>query len=167
MLSIRPFRESDSFEALTLLLNRAYAELGEMRLNYTAVDQSAAVTAQRIENGQCFIAEWDGGLVGTALVKPTDVRSECAYFTRAGVASLRQFGVYPNFRRRGIGLQLIQSCEDWARAHGFRELALDTAKPAKHLVSLYTRLGYTPVGVVQWPGKVYESVVLSKVLDDA
>jgi len=31
-------------------------------------------------------------------------------------------------------------------------------------VSLYTRLGFRPVGHVQWTGKVYRSVVLSKAL---
>jgi hypothetical protein len=42
------------------------------------------------------------------------------------------------------------------------ELAMDTAEQATHLVELYTRLGYRHVGWVQWPGKVYRSVVLSK-----
>lgn len=164
MLTIHRFQKSDSLEALTLLLNRAYAELGAMGLNYTAVDQTAEVTAQRIDGGECFIARWNGHLVGSVLGKPTDAGSACVYFTRPGVASLRQLGVDPDFRGKGIGLQLIRCCEAWARDQGFTELALDTAKPATHLVSLYTRLGYRPVGQVQWPGKHYESVVLSKSL---
>lgn len=164
MLTIHPFQKTDSLQALTLLLNRAYAELGAMGLNYTAVDQTPEVTAQRITGGQCFIAKWNGQWVGTVLCKPTDARSECVYFTKPGVATLRQLAVEPDFRGKGIGLQLIRCCQAWARDQGFEELALDTALRATHLVSLYTRLGFKPVGQVQWPGKTYESVVLSQSL---
>lgn len=164
MLTIHQFQNSDSLEALTLLLNRAYAELGALGLNYTAVDQTPEVTAQRIDGGECWMARWHGVLVGSVLAKPTDASSDCVYFRKPGVATLRQLGVDPDFRGQGIGLQLMQCCESWASAQGFAELALDTAKPAKHLVSLYTRLGYMPVGHVQWPGKTYESVVMSKAL---
>lgn len=41
---------------------------------------------------------------------------------------------------------------------------MDTAEQAAHLIKRYTGLGYAPVGFVQWPGKVYRSVVLSKPL---
>lgn len=167
MLTPRPLQASDSLSALTDLLHRAYAELGAMGLNYTAVDQSAEVTAQRLRGGQCFVVEAEGRLVGTVLVKPTDVDSECAYYATPGVASLRQFGVDPAWRGRGIGLRLVESCEAWARSQGFRALALDTARPATHLVALYAKLGYRTVGAVQWTGKTYESVVMAKGLDSA
>ena len=57
---------------------------------------------------------------------------------------------------------LLQRAEQWARDSGFAELAMDTAEQAEHLIKLYTRLGYQHVGWVQWPGKRYRSVVLSK-----
>lgn len=41
---------------------------------------------------------------------------------------------------------------------------MDTAEQAQHLTKLYTGLGYERVGYVQWTGKVYRSVVLSKPL---
>lgn len=167
MLTIHKFQKTDSLQALTLLLNRAYAQWGAMGLNYTAVDQTPEITAQRIAGGQCFIAKWNGQWVGTVLGKPTDVSSECVYFTKPGVATLRQLGVEPDFRGKGIGLQLIRCCQAWARDQGYEELALDTAKQATPLVKLYTRLGFKPVGQVQWPGKNYESVVLSKSLRSA
>lgn len=37
---IRPIEPGDSLEELTRLLHRAYAPLGKLGLNYTAVDQS-------------------------------------------------------------------------------------------------------------------------------
>lgn len=164
MLNVRPLESTDSLKAVTELLHRAYAPLGAMRLNYSAVDQTVQATAQRIEGGCCFVAEWSGQLAGTVLARSPELRSECEYFSRPGVATLGQFGVEPGLQGRGIGKALVQRCEAWARARGFRELALDTAEPAKHLVGLYASLGFAPVGSVQWPGKVYRSVVMSKAL---
>ena len=41
---------------------------------------------------------------------------------------------------------------------------MDTAEQAEHLITLYAGLGYKHVEFVQWSGKVYRSVVLSKAL---
>ena len=65
---VRPFAASDSLDALTALLHRAYARLGAMGLNFTAVDQSVEMTRRRVESGQCFVAEANGALVGTVTV---------------------------------------------------------------------------------------------------
>ncbi len=164
MHTIRSLSPADSLHELTNLLHRAYARLGAMGLNYTAVDQSPEVTAQRIAGGQCYVVESEGGLAGTIVVKPTYAENDCEYFTRPGVAAVHQFAVDPGVQGRGLGRALLQACENWARERGFRELALDTAEQAEHLIRLYTGLGYKQVGFVQWPGKVYRSVVLSKAL---
>ncbi len=159
---IRPLAPGDSLPELTALLHRAYARLGALGLNYTAVDQTPEVTARRIAGGQCYVAELDGKLAGTVVVQPTYTDNDCAYFMRPGVAAVHQFAVEPGAQGQGIGRGLLQACEKWAREQGFGELAMDTAEQAGHLIELYGRLGYLPVDVVQWPGKVYRSVVLSK-----
>lgn len=164
MLTLRILRDTDSLQELTGLLHRAYAELGSAGLNFTAVDQSPEVTAQRIAGGTCFLAHWGETLVGTVLAKPAEPGSACRYFRQPGVATLRQFAVDPGHRGKGVGLRLIEACEQWARDAGFEEIALDTARPAQHLISLYTRLGYQIVDTVQWEGKTYESVVMRKQL---
>ena len=164
MLRIRQLSPADSLEELTHLLHRAYADLGALGLNYTAVNQSTETTRLRIAGGCCFVAEWKQLLAGTVLAKPPEQSSECEYFARPDVATLRQFAVEPQFQGRGIGHALVSSCETWARENGLHELALDTAEPATHLVHFYSRLGFAPVGSVQWPGKVYRSVVMSKAL---
>jgi GNAT superfamily N-acetyltransferase len=164
MLVIRHLLPRDSIAELTRLLHRAYAPLGAMGLNYTAVDQTDEVTAKRIAGGQCFVADSDGAIVGTIVVQPTYATNDCAYFTRQGVAAVHQFGVEPSAQGQGVGRALLAACETWATERGYRELAMDTAEPATHLVALYNGLGYWPVDGVQWPGKVYRSVVLSKML---
>ena len=161
-LELRTFGPGDSIVELTQLLHRAYARLGAMGLNYTAVDQSPDVTAKRLGSGTCYVATRGGQLVGTILVHPTYATNDCAWFTRPGVACVHQFAVDPSLQGGGVGRRLLQRAEDWARAHGFAEVAMDTAEPATHLVDFYTRLGYETVDTVQWPGKVYRSVVLRK-----
>lgn len=161
-MTIRPVTEADSIRELTALLHRAYARLAGMGLNYTAADQTPEVTARRIRGGTCFVAVNVAEIVGTILVQPTYLDNECTYYTRSGVACAHQFAVDPARQGTGIGRLLLARAEDWARSHGFHELAMDTAEPAMHLVDFYKRLGYAPVDSVQWPGKVYRSVVLSK-----
>ncbi len=56
VLQIRPFKQTESIDNLTLLLHRAYSRLGGMGLNYTAVNQKAEVTAERLRDGICFVA---------------------------------------------------------------------------------------------------------------
>jgi GNAT superfamily N-acetyltransferase len=161
---LRTLAPGDSVVELTALLHRAYARLGAMGLNYTAVDQSPEATARRLGSGTCFVALQGGRIVGTILVHPTYARNDCAWFTRAGVACIHQFAVDPALQGNGLGRRLLQRAEDWAREHGFAEVAMDTAEEAAHLLAFYARAGYEAVDTVQWAGKVYRSVVLRKPL---
>jgi hypothetical protein len=43
-----------------------------------------------------------------------------------------------------------------------KELALDTAEPAAHLIDWYQRLGFALVGHWKWGGANYRSVLMSK-----
>lgn len=162
MTTIRPLNEADSLVELTALLHRSYAKLSAMGLNYTAVDQSVETTARRVSSGVCFVAMIEQELVGTILVRPTHEASHCEFFTQAGVATAHQFAVDPSRQGTGVGRMLLDRAEQWARDHDFLELAIDTAEKAEHLIQFFSRLGYRRVGVVEWPGKVYRSAVMSK-----
>lgn len=159
---IRPIAPDDSLEELTALLHRAYAVLGNMGLNYTAVDQSLATTAERVAEGQCFVAVGSSGLVGAIVVTPPQPQSSCEYFTRPDVAGAHQFAVAPEHQSRGVGTRLLECSESWARSHRYAAIAIDTAEPARHLVSFYEKRGYRHVGWTQWPEKRYRSVIMSK-----
>ncbi len=166
MPHIRLIDPSDSIEAITLLLHRAYAYLERMGLNYTAVDQSPEVTANRIRRGICYVATDGSNFVGTIIVQPTHDKSECYYLTQSGIACANQFAVAPEFQNKGLGSKLLMCAETWARKNGFSHLAVDTAEPATRVIEFYNRRGYHHVDWVQWTGKKYRSVVLSKALDD-
>ena len=161
---IRPWRSTDSVDELTELLHRAYAGLAAMGLRYWATHQSAEVTLKRIQQGTCLVAEESGVIRGTIVLRNAAQTTGCPWYDRPDVASFGQFGVDPDLQKNGLGRRLLDQVEVLAAASGARELALDTAEPATHLVGWYTRLGYRFIEHAQWQHTNYRSVILSKTL---
>lgn len=165
-LIIRPITPGDSLAELTELIHRAYARLGATGLNYTAVDQSVEDTARRISRGECAVAICSGRIVGTITVGGHEQDSRCEWYRGEQVAIANQFAVEPSLQGQGLGSMLLDWAEKWARERTLDELAVDTAEPATHLVAFYTKRGYRNIGFIQWKGKRYRSVVLSKTLSE-
>ena len=163
---VRRLSTADSIDELTSLLHAAYRRLGDLGLNYTAVDQPPEVTRERIARGECLVAVADGQLVGTIVFYQATAASGCPWYDRPDVASLGQFGVLPSHQSTGIGRQLLDAVERRAAESGAVEVALDTAEDAAHLVSWYERCGYRIVEHAQWDGKTYRSVIMTKALVD-
>jgi predicted N-acetyltransferase YhbS len=164
-ISIRPIGPDDDVAALTDLLHRAYSALGARGWNYTAVDQTSEVTRKRIAGGVCLVAaDADGRIVGTALFKAPGQELGSPWLRRPEVAHIGQLAVEPALQTRGLGGRLMAAVEETARVSGARELALDTAEPAVHLIDWYTRRGYRFIEHAQWRGKRYRSVIMSKAL---
>jgi GNAT superfamily N-acetyltransferase len=164
-IAIRPIGPDDSIDELTALLHRSYAGLGNMGLNYTAVDQSAKTTRMRLSHGFGFAAvDPQERIVGTIVFYPPLRSTGSPWLERPDVAHFGQFAVDPALQRRGIGSRLMDLVEEQARAVGAKEIALDTAEPAMHLIELYQRRGYRFIEYAQWRGKSYRSVIMSKSL---
>ena len=170
-IDIRLLAARDSFDGLTRLLHQAYAPLAERGMNFTAATQSIETTQRRAAEGQCFVAERRGRIVGTVTVcGPYDLRvapwaAGVPAFRDRDTAHFHQFAVDPGVQRQGLGRRLVAECERWARERGYKRMALDTAEPATELRAMYRRLGYAEVSHVQWDGKAYRSVIMEKPLD--
>ncbi len=162
-LVIRPLADADSLADLTELLHAAYAQLGQLGFNYTAVDQTEDVTRSRITGGECYVACEGDRLVGTIMFYRNS-KGHCPWYSLPQVATVGQFGVHPAFQRSGVGRKLMTLVEGRAVATGAAEIALDTSEGATHLIDWYSRLGYRFVEHAQWTGKTYRSVILSKTL---
>lgn len=158
---IRPLRDSDPLAEITAMLNAAFAELARQGFNFTAATQSEQVTRERVRDGQCLVAQAGSRLVGTILFHAPGTKAYTGH-DRAGMAMISQFGVHPSQQGSGLGRQLLRAAEALARVSGARELALDTSEGATALVDWYRRDGYAAFGHVQWSGKTYRSVLLSK-----
>ncbi|WP_421762280.1 GNAT family N-acetyltransferase [Devosia sp.] len=161
-VTIRPLAPSDSITELTDLLHRAYAPLAAMGLRFWATHQSEDDTRHRISQGTCLVAVMDDTICGTILFKNAGQTQGCPWYDLADIASIAQFAVEPRLQSKGLGAQLMARAENLAIAAGARELALDTAEPATHLVAWYTRLGYRFIEHAQWLHTNYRNVVLSK-----
>lgn len=154
----------DSISELTTLLHRAYAGLADLGLRYMATHQSDEMTAQRVAQGECYVARRAGKVIGTIMFKPAEKCSGSPWLDRPEVSCLAQFGVDPAEQGTGLGAMLLSMVEQRAQETGAREIALDTAEPAHHLVRWYTRCGYRLIETMQWSHTNYRSVVMSKTI---
>ena len=161
-IEIRRLSAGDSLDELTDLLHRAYAGLAAMGLNFVAAAQPVEVTRRRLEKGECFVGVRGERIVATVTFRPTATTHGSPWLDRPDVCSFQQFAVDPALQRLGIGRRLITECERRARETGAAELALDTAEPAVHLITLYERLGFRFIERVRWPDVNYTSVIMSK-----
>ena len=165
-MQIRLLTPTDSITELTTLLHAAYARLGTMGFNYTAVDQPDEVTRKRVARGDCLLALADGRILGTTMFHAPGCSEGCPCYERPDVATIGQFGVLPGQQGRGVGTLLLREVEARALASGAAELALDTSEGADHLIAWYERHGFRFVEHAQWTGKTYRSVIMSKVLGE-
>jgi predicted N-acetyltransferase YhbS len=144
---------------IRLLVNEAYKELADLGLNYTATYQNEEVTRERMQKGRCFVL-LDGELIiGTILFFDRDYlnrNKKCGY--------VGQFGIHPNYKRKGLGHLLMDYVESLAVQEGYESLQLDTAKPATHLVNWYLKREYQIIASTKWEGKTYESWIFERSL---
>lgn len=84
---------------------------------------------------QCFVAEVDGALAGSAFV--TD--------DGEGRARLRLVYVEPSARGHGLGQALVAACVDFARERGYRAIWLWTHKVLESARRIYAGAGFTVV----------------------
>lgn len=165
-LSWRLFEDDDA-DRLTVLLHAAYAELGAMGLNYTAVDQDVPTTLARARGGQCWVVEDRDAIVASLTISlpPTsELQSLTGQACVAGRAWLNQVAVAPTHRGLGLASQLWAVGRAWAISQGATSIGVDTAVPAEHLVGLYAAWGFVPADTIHWPGKTYDSAVMVRVL---
>ena len=86
------------------------------------------------DDSACIIvAEQDGRLIGYV---SGSVRT--AFYASGATAWVDEILVTPEFRRRGVGAQLMGAFEAWAERHESRQVALATRGAA----AFYERLGY-------------------------
>ncbi len=88
-IELRRLRSGDSLDHLTKVLHRAFSRLGDMGIPCSSVNQPTALTRQRVEPGDCFVAVCEERIVGTITLYAPDVDSCSRHYRNARVALLR------------------------------------------------------------------------------
>lgn len=106
------------------------------------------VDTQLIADGTYFVAELDGQLAGCGgwSKRKTLFGGDQAKAGEDNLldpniepARIRAFFIHPDFARRGIGKQIIETCEHAAAAAGFRRLEMAATLPGE---PMYAAVGY-------------------------
>lgn len=163
-VKVRILCDSDDLEAMTRLLNRAYAPLAQAGMRYVASWQDVAITRKRIGRGETFVGLRGSEIVATVTLTPPDTSNQNPYYHNAHVTYFQQFAVAPELQGGGLGSFIMDILEQRATELGYAELALDTSEQAVNLIRYYRKRGYEEVARQDWSETNYLSVVLSKQL---
>lgn len=93
------------------------------------------------------------------LYEQTGFSSELESETQAGEFYIDTVSVHPNFQRKGIGNQLINTAMDAAIENGFSKIALLVETHNLQAKALYLKLGFQPSSWVELGGTSYEKLV--------
>ena len=88
----------------------------------------------------CWIAERDGANLGCVFL--VQARDDASDAVLPGVAQLRLLLVEPSARGLGIGARLVDECERFARAAGYRRIVLWTNSVLVAARAIYAKAGY-------------------------
>ncbi len=166
-IEFRLLSPDDSIEELTRLLNKSYKALADMGLNYVAATQDSSITIKRTSCAyKCYVGIYKEKIAATISLYGPGPSDKSSWYSKEHVAKFGQFAVAPELQKYGIGGKMMDIVEEEAgRMRNVRELALDTAETAYHLIGFYKKRGYRYVETIQWDETNYKSVVLSKLLN--
>lgn len=122
--------DADAVHKILQTAFRDYAEVtGQSRLE--ALNETQADVARQIEEKPVYVAEIDGGIVGTVRLEITGSR---AYLSRFAVSS--------DARNLGIGKSLMNVVDKYLSANGVNRVTLHTASRHLALVRFYYGRGF-------------------------
>jgi RimJ/RimL family protein N-acetyltransferase len=108
-----------------------------------------------------FVAEENGAIVGRLSIA-RDAHPASEHVADLGLMVAREF------RRRGIGMALMEEAEQWARGLGVRKLELHVFPHNEAAIALYKRLGYEEEGFrrrhYRRRGELLDAILMAKEL---
>jgi len=122
-----------------------------------------------IENGDLFVAERDGILVGFVCVnkiEPIEYNG-LNWSLNEDVMVVHRMAVNPSSRRSGIGTELMNFADDLALKNNIKYLKTDTYSINTKMKGLFARCGYKLVGEMNFLGKEKPFYCYEKVLNEA
>jgi len=165
-IEIRRVTNCEDVEAITALVHAAYAPHVADGLRFWGTHQSVDDTVRRLASGAAFVAVENARYIGVVVVRPPQPSSPVPLYQEPNVWSISQFCVAPEHKGAGLGRKLHEVAVEYARNQCAKFLSLDTAAPAKKLIELYERWGYSIVGSCDWrPHTNYVSVLMKRPIE--
>ncbi len=164
-VTIRPaaFAAPGDIEAICAIHNQGIADrIATLDTTLRRPDDTRAWLGERGPRHPVIVAEVDGTVVGWASLNRFNVRRAYDY--------VADFSVYVerSWRGKGIGSQLLDRLIEMARANGFHKMVLTAMAFNSTGIALYTRAGFSRVGVYreqgQLDGKWVDVVIMEKIL---
>ncbi|MEM6807228.1 MAG: GNAT family N-acetyltransferase, partial [Bacteroidota bacterium] len=95
---------------------------------------------------KCFVCEADDEIIGVAYFVPSGNPTE---IFDASWSYLRMIGVHPDYRGKGIGIQLTQHCIEFAKQTNEHLIALHTSEFMDAARYMYEKLGFKRIKELQ------------------
>ncbi|MEM9661363.1 MAG: GNAT family N-acetyltransferase [Planctomycetota bacterium] len=170
-ITVRRFMTGDAIPEITGLLHRAYARQRALGLDPLAGRQDESTTLDRMLASEAYLAVADHAgaesVVGIILFNEHEKVSFPPSFLEPGTAHFAMFAVDPQLQGIGVGVMLLERCEQRAVETGADRLALSMAEPDASLRRYYERRSYEFVEYWQWPYTNYRSVILARQIPSA
>jgi len=102
-----------------------------------------------IENAVVLVGEWDGAVLGFVDIR-LNRRDPSSMRRRELIAYVQELAVAEGHRSQGVGKQLMEAAEAWARERGADALLLDTGTKNEGAIRFYEvkMAGYRRIGLV-------------------
>ncbi len=91
-----------------------------------------------LNNPGFVVYEREGNILGYAIIGNSK-----------GRAHLQNIAVHPQFRRQGIGAELIEWCIDLVKLYGYREMVLEVREKNTASQNFYSNSGFKVSGTVE------------------
>ena len=132
MVQIRRFETEDK-DAVKILITRIMdLEFKEDKLAFPQDDLSGLGDSYGRLGEVFFVAEDERKLIGTVGVKREDDR----------VALIRRIFVAPEYRKKQIGIRLMERALEFCREVGYRELVFKTTSRMQGAIELVKKVGF-------------------------
>ncbi|MEC0107113.1 GNAT family N-acetyltransferase [Paenibacillus taichungensis] len=100
-------------------------------------DPSKAIVDEYLSRGVCFIAEYEGEMVGEFVLLKT----------RPETVEIVNIAVQEELQGQGVGKHMIKEAIEAARKLGGRTIEIGTGNSSFHQLKLYQRCGFRIIGV--------------------
>ncbi|APG58975.1 GNAT family N-acetyltransferase [Christiangramia salexigens] len=136
---IREIKAEDN-QQVKDLIRSVLVELGVPKVG-TAYEDKALddmTNTYRGEREAYFVVEEDSKIIGGAGIAPLKGLED-------SVAELQKMYFLPEARGRGVGLEMMNKCLDFAKQNAFKKCYIETLPYMKSARKLYDKSGFAPI----------------------